>query len=316
MNILVTGAFGNIGTSAVQELLRQGHQARCLARKTKRNERAARRFAGKIEIAWGDIRRPADLEAAVAGQEVIVHLAYALPQFCNEQPDVAREINVNGTKYLLEAAKKQPRPPKFLFASSLTVFGYTQGQPPPRRVSDPVQATDSYTAHKLECEAMVQASGLEWSILRFADTPPHAPQPLMFEVPLDTRIEVLHTADAGLAIANAVTCEAIWGNILLIGGGPRCQIYYRDYLGKVFAALGLRPLPERAFSRKPYPTDWLDTEESQRLLSYQRSSFDAIVRDMARQFRFQRLFIPLLRPFLYHWMLRMSPYAGKQATDG
>src|SRR5690348_2306992 len=163
MNVLVTGAFGNIGTSAVQELLRQGHRVRCLVRQTRKNTRAARRFAGKLEIVWGDIRRPADLEAAAAGQDVIVHLAYALPQFCNEQPDVAREINVNGTKYMLEVARKQPCPPKFLFSSSLTVFGYTQDQPPPRRVNDPVQATDYYTAHKLECEAMVKTSGLEWS---------------------------------------------------------------------------------------------------------------------------------------------------------
>lgn len=312
MNVLVTGAFGNIGTSAVQELLRQGHLVRCLGRKTKKNERIARRFAGRIEIAWGDVRRPADLEAAVTGQGVIVHLAYALPQFCNDHPDVAREINVTGTKYLLEAARKQPRPPKFVFSSSLTVFGYTQDQPPPRKVSDPVQATDDYTVHKLECEALVQASRLEWSILRFADTPPHAPQPLMFEVPLNTRIEVLHTADAGLAIANAMACEAVWGKVLLIGGGPDCQIYYRDYLSKVFAALGLRSLPERAFSTKLYPTDWLDTEESQRLLNYQRYSFDAIVRAMAHQFRFQRHFIPLLRPYLYHWMLSMSPYYRKR----
>ena len=133
MNVLVTGAFGNIGTSAVQELLRQGHQVRCLARNTKRNERAARQFAGKIEIAWGDIRRPADLEAAVAGQDVIVHLAYALPQFCNEQPDVAREINVNGTKYLLDAARKQPRPPKFTATQRAIEERRVGGNPPKLR---------------------------------------------------------------------------------------------------------------------------------------------------------------------------------------
>ncbi len=59
MRILLTGAFGNIGMSTLQELLRQGHQVRCFVPRHKANERTARRFAGKIELIQGDIRRPA-----------------------------------------------------------------------------------------------------------------------------------------------------------------------------------------------------------------------------------------------------------------
>ncbi len=311
MRILITGAFGNIGTSAIHELLQQGHQVRCFARKNKANERTSKRFARNVEIFWGDVRRPAELEAAVAGQEVIVHLAYILPPYCNEHPKEAHETNVDGTRNVIDAARKQARPPKILFSSSLDVFGFTQDQPPPRKVTDPVQATDAYSTHKLECEEMVQTSGLEWLIFRLADTPPvkmYSPQPMMFEIPLNTRIEVLHTYDAGLAIANAMTCEAAWGKMLLVGGGPPCQIYYRDYLGKIFQVMGLHMLPEGAFTTRPYCTDWLDSEESQRLLLYQRYSFNDIVRQTAHQLRFQRPFVPLARPLVNRWLLRMSPY--------
>jgi len=45
----------------------------------------------------------------------------------------------------------------------------------------------------------------------------------MFDVPLDNRMEYAHTRDVGLAMANAVSSEEVWGKILLIGGGARCQ---------------------------------------------------------------------------------------------
>ena len=39
MKVLLTGAFGNVGTSALEELLERGHQVRCFDLKTKVNEK-------------------------------------------------------------------------------------------------------------------------------------------------------------------------------------------------------------------------------------------------------------------------------------
>ena len=311
MRILLTGAFGNIGMSSLQELLRQGHQVRCFVRKHRANKHVARRFAKQIEVAWGDVRRREDLESAVQDQDVIIHLAYILPPESDDDPAVAYETNVNGTRNVLEAARKLATPPKILFSSTFDVFGFTQDQPPPRKVSDPVQATDNYTEHKITCEEMVKTSGLEWAIFRFADVPPlvlRHPHPIMFRISLDTRIEVIHSYDAGLAVANAMKCEQVWGTLQLIGGGPSCQIYYRDYLGSMLEVMGIGMLPERAFSTKPYCTDWLDTTESQHLLHYQRSSFEDIIRDLSQLVGYRKYFVPLVRPAVRRWILRMSPY--------
>ena len=70
---------------------------------------------------------------------------------------------------------------------------------------------------------------------------------------------------------------------LLIGGGPRCQIRYRDYLFGMLDVMGIGPLPERAFTTEPYCTDWLDSEYSQQRLQYQRHSFQEVVDDIARE---------------------------------
>jgi nucleoside-diphosphate-sugar epimerase len=311
MKILLTGAFGNLGSSALPELLRQGHQVRCFILPGKKYKDLARRFAGQIEIVAGDMRNPADLQAAVQDQEAIIHLAYILPPDTEEQPEVAQAVNVDGTRYLLEAASSLPTPPKFFFASSLDVFGPTQHLPPPRKVTDPVQASDAYSAQKIACEEMVKASGLPWTIFRFADIPPvtmRSPHPIMYRVPLETRFEMVHTYDAGLAIANAMQTEAVWGKIMLIGGGANCQILYRDYLKRSLEIMGIGMLPESAFSQEPYVTDWLDTEESQRLLSYQRATFEDIMRDLERIAGFTRVLATIARPAARWWLLRMSPF--------
>jgi len=314
LKILLTGAFGNIGFSTLQELLKQGHSVRSFDLKNRQTQKKARQVAGKTEIIWGDIRDAKQVAGMVIDQDVIVHIAAILPPDLDDRPEEAFAVNVEGTRYLLEAARQQPRPPKFLFSSSLDVFGYTQDKPPPRKVTDPVAATDAYTTHKLQDEEMIKSSGLIWSIYRFADVPPLAsrkPHPIMFRIPLNTRFDMLHTTDAGLAIANGLAHDEIWGRVWLIGGGPRCQIYYRDYLEGMMSVMGIGKLPENAFGHDPYCTDWLDSEESERLLRYQRHSFNEIIAELVQYAAPggpMKLLMPIVLPFVRRWLLRMSPY--------
>ena len=113
MKVLLTGAFGNIGRSTLDELLRQGHTVRCFVSRRKSHERTARRYEGKIELIQGDIRQSADLTKAVQDQEVIVHLAYMIPPPSEDNPLLAHSINIDGTRNLLRAARKLPNPPNF-----------------------------------------------------------------------------------------------------------------------------------------------------------------------------------------------------------
>ncbi len=314
MRILVTGSWGNIGSHTVRELVRQGHTVRAFDLETPRNVETARPYREKVEIWWGDIRDPGAVAQAVDGQDLIVHLACIIPPGTDENPTLAYQVNVEGTKYIVEAAQKQANPPRLLYASSLDVFGHTQHLPPPRRVTDPIQATDQYTAHKIECEQYVRASSLDWAIFRFADVPPmkmRSAHPIMYRIPLDTRFEVIHPDDVALAIANAVNCPEVWGTISLIGGGNGCQITYREYLNGMLALMGIGALPESAFSTEPYCTDWLDTEASQRLLQYQRHSYQAILGDLKATMGLQPYLGRLIGPVARLYLLRLSPHYKK-----
>jgi len=322
MNILLTGAFGHIGSYTLEELLQRGHHVRCFDIQQPRTEAVARRFTQRqdphLEVFWGDVRDAEAVARAVAGQDVILHLAAIIPPQSNEEPELARQVNVEGTRNLLTAAEAQPRPPKFVLASTFDLFGPTRHLPPPRRVTDPVVPTDPYTEHKLAAETMVKASGLTWAIFRFSDVPHIAlreAHPIMYEIRPDTRFEVIHPRDLGLALANALECDAVWGKVLLLGGGPTCQTTYGEYLGKMLTAMGIGPLPAEAFTTAEYCTDWLDTEESQRLLQYQRASCDDIVNEVAALLGWRRLVMPLARPFARRSILKLSPYWKKQRQE-
>jgi nucleoside-diphosphate-sugar epimerase len=312
MRVLLTGPFGNIGSHTTAELIRQGYQVRAFDLRTPRTEEVARRFAGQIEVQWGDIRDAAAVKAAVQDQDVIVHLAAILPPQSDEQPQMAEQVNVGGMRNLIEAAKAQAKPPRFFFASSFDLFGHTVDQPPPRRVTDPVQETDEYTRNKIADEALIKQSGLEYIIERFCDVPDiKEPHPIMFRIPLDQRFEVVHGDDVALAIVNTLKTPEVWGQTILIGGGPRCQIRYRDYLYGMLDAMGIGLLPEEAFGTSPYCTDWLDTEYSQRLLNYQRHNADEIIQDVAREVGWKRYLAALTRPIVKRNILKMSPYWKK-----
>lgn len=136
----------------------------------------------------------------------------------------------------------------------------------------------------------------------------------MFDVPLDNRIEFGHVRDVAAPFATGLETEAIWGKLLLIGGGKRCQYLYRELVAGVLDAAGVGMLPARAFTRTPFPTDWLDTRESQRLLQYQERTVEDYARDLRALLGFRRHLVRLLRPVVRWWLLRYSPYWRRAET--
>lgn len=319
MNVLLTGAFGNIGISTLDELLRRGHAVRCFDLKSRSNKRIARRYRDRIEVKWGDLRNPGEVADAVEGQEVVIHLAFVIPKMSHtgveseSRPQWSYEVNVGGTRNLLQAMKALPSAPRILFTSSYHVYGRTQHLLPPRLVSDPVQPTEHYSRHKVLCEQMVRGSGLSWAIFRLSATLPLRLQldPGMFDVPLDNRMEFTHTRDVALAIANALESDQVWGQLWLIGGGLRCQYTYREIVSRSLSAMGLGMLPDEAFSSVPFATDWLDTMESQRVLNYQERDLGDYLQEMKATLGFRRHLVRVFRPLVRHWLLSKSEHYGR-----
>ena len=325
MKVLLTGPFGNIGQATLEALIHRGHQVRCFDVPTKQNKKVARQWRhSPIEIRWGDLRNLDDVRRAVEDRDVVVHLAFVIPTLSatgvnsEENPDWAYEINVGGARNIIQAIKEQSPRPRMLFTSSLHVFGRTQHLPPPRRAADAVAPAEHYSRHKMQVERLVRESGLTWAIFRLGAAMPVRMifDPAMFDVPLDNRIEFVHRRDAARAIANALERDEVWGDLWLIGGGPRNQYIYRDMAAKILDAMGVGMLPDEAFSATPYPTDWLDTERSQSVLEFQRLTLDDYVAEMRQKLSWRRGLVKAFRPLVRAWLLSKSPYYRQARAGG
>jgi dihydroflavonol-4-reductase len=101
MKALVTGATGFVGAAVARALVRTGVEVRVLARP----DSDLRNLDGlPVERVAGDLRDPASLRKALAGCRQLYHVAahYAL---WAKDPSIFYDINVAGTRNLLEAAR-------------------------------------------------------------------------------------------------------------------------------------------------------------------------------------------------------------------
>lgn len=99
--VLVTGASGFIGTALTPALVAAGHLPRLLLRRRPPNAPPA-----PSEVAIGDLTEPATLRAALEGCESVVHLGAATSAGALA-PALARRVNVDGARALIEACRGQ-----------------------------------------------------------------------------------------------------------------------------------------------------------------------------------------------------------------
>ena len=153
MNILVTGAFGNVGLSTIDELIKRNHQVRVIERYNKNNRKIAKKYKSNLEIIWGDLKNYNDVKKAVEGQDIVIHLAAIIPPLADVNPNLAESVNVGGTKNILEAIKEQLHKPKVIFTSSIAVYGDRRYNPM-IDVNDPLAPSkgDYYAVTKISAE--------------------------------------------------------------------------------------------------------------------------------------------------------------------
>ena len=323
MKVIVTGAFGNVGESALLALLDREYEITCFDIKTKRNEKLSKKLLekGPFKVIWGDITNIEDVKNALKDKDCIIHLAAIIPQMSEEKPELTKRVNIDGTRNLIEAAQELDHQPRFIFTSSISTHGPCMHRDPPRRADEELNPSDNYTSSKVECEKMLRESNLPWVIFRLAAVPPiklelnrtmFAMARTLFDMPLEQRVEFVYTKDVGIALASAVTADAIH-KTLLIGGGKESQMLARDFLSRTLGAYGLKMLPDIAFKIPKndddwFYTDWMDTEESQRILQFQNVSFDDFLEKTKKDLGKKKYLLKLVSPIAYWYLKRSSPY--------
>ncbi|MBT8470921.1 MAG: NAD(P)-dependent oxidoreductase [Deltaproteobacteria bacterium] len=315
MRVLVTGAFGRLGLEGIERLLNEGHSVIAFDVSDRRNRKAARRFEDRVRIVWGDIRSRADVLAAVVDCDAIIHNAGVLAPASELHRELAYAVNVGGTKNMIDAMRRMNAPPVIVFASSLAVCGPRVPGGSPLTGDLQAVGTDNYSANKAMCEKLLRESGLPYVIFRIGvsvgvraaagDLSPDVFR-LLFSINPDTRLEWVHPEDVALAQVRAIECRGALGKTLMIGGGESCRLTFGEFYGAVFEATGVGRFPLEAYGSGAYYCDWMDTDESQSLLAYQRISFDEFIARLRKASRFTRPLAHMFAPLIRGYMLRYS----------
>ena len=143
MRLILTGAGGFVGL-AVNAALARHHEV--VAIDTGLN--------GVLGVE-GDLCEPATLDAAFAhGCDAVIHLATVPGGAAELTPLGARRVNVDATMALVDAAAGAGQCPRFIFASSIAVFG--NALPPVVDDATPVAPTMVYGAHKAMMETWIE----------------------------------------------------------------------------------------------------------------------------------------------------------------
>jgi dihydroflavonol-4-reductase len=142
MKVFVTGATGFIGASLLRELLKDGCRVRALARagSDRRNLDGL-----DVEIHEGDLRDRESLEKGLRGCEILYHAA-ADYRLWTRKPAEMYDINVGGTRAILEAALRQGLS-RVVYTSSVGTLG-NPGNGIPGTETTPVTLADMVGHYK------------------------------------------------------------------------------------------------------------------------------------------------------------------------
>jgi dihydroflavonol-4-reductase len=125
MTTLVTGATGFVGSAVLRRLLDTGHAVRALARPGSDRRNLQGLAAAVVE---GDLRDPRSLERALAGCELVFHVAADYRLWTRDPRDLY-ESNVAGTRNLLLAAA-EAGVRRIVYTSSVATLGlHPAGEP-------------------------------------------------------------------------------------------------------------------------------------------------------------------------------------------
>lgn len=166
---LVTGGAGFIGSHLVDGLLDAGYQVRVLDDLSTGDENNLAHRRGALKLLRGDLRDRDAVRAAVAGVDVVFHLAaISSVRLSIIDPVESIDVNVRGAMQVLQVAQESGVR-RVIIASSAAVYGDSDALP--LNESEPPRPLSPYAVHKLACEHLckvfTQMYGLETVALRY-----------------------------------------------------------------------------------------------------------------------------------------------------
>jgi len=281
--ILLTGAAGAIGYEILNKiaLLTEKYQITALVKNSNKHRKLIRKFENSIEVIYGDIRNKETTDKIAKNKDVVLHLAAVIPPEADFKKQMAEEVNYGGTLNLVKSLEKLSPHAFFVYSSSISVYG-DRLENPWIKVGDELKPSpnDEYARTKIKAERIIQDSKLNWTIFRLTATmhPGQKFDPLMFHMPLNTKLEICTTSDTATAFINAIEKSSqLNKRIFNLSGGKNCRVQYAEFLEKCFkiSGLGNQPFPVEAYATADFHCGYYeDSEVLNQILDFQKENIN------------------------------------------
>ncbi|MEU1972695.1 NAD(P)-dependent oxidoreductase [Microbacterium sp. NPDC019599] len=293
--VLLTGAAGNWGRATLREFLnRPEFWVRAFALPGAADRAVFDEFADaeNIEPFYGDLTNPADVARAVHGVDVVLHVGAVVSPIADENPALARRVNIGSMQNIIAAVMALPDPGAVAVVGIGSVAETGDRQEPRHwgRVGDPLRVSqfDEYGQTKIVAEKLLVESGLpRWAWLRqtgiFHPGMLEIRDPIMTHSPFTGVMEWVSVEDSArlLAGVSAVDVpEEFWGGIYNIGGGDDWRLTNWELQLAISAGMGVADV-RRWYDRNWFATGnfhghwYSDSDALERLVPFRRDSFAA-----------------------------------------
>lgn len=152
--VLVTGGAGYVGSNLVPKLLAAGYEVSVLDLYIYGDVFADLKSNPRLFETKGDLRKPSDVERALAGCDAVIHLACISndPSF-DLDPTLGRSINFDCFRPLVKASK-DAGVRQFIYASSSSVYGIKAEMDVTEDL--PLVPLTDYSKYKAMCEEVLE----------------------------------------------------------------------------------------------------------------------------------------------------------------
>ncbi|MBM4343620.1 MAG: SDR family oxidoreductase [Deltaproteobacteria bacterium] len=167
--VVITGGGGFIGSNLAHALVARGDSVAVVDNFSTGRKANLADLHGRVDVFEGDIRDRSLLAHALRGAQFVLHQA-ALPSVARsmEAPEDCHDVNVNGTLYVLEAARAAGVQ-RLVFAASSSAYGETPQLPKVETMAP--SPISPYGASKLfgetYCQIWTRCFGLPCVALRY-----------------------------------------------------------------------------------------------------------------------------------------------------
>ncbi len=322
LRILVTGASGTVGKEVVYQLLneKENYDVTVFDLKTKNSKKLFGQFGDNIRIYYGDIGNKETVAQACKDKDAIIHLAAIIPPLSDENHVLAEKVNVRGTRNLIKGIQSHSPSAFFLYSSSVSVYG-DRLQHPLIKTVDPLVPCerDFYAKTKLTAERLIREQLTHWTIFRLTaimGAHNHSASPLMFHMPLDTKMEICTPSDTARAFVHALRHQTeLEQHIFNLSGGANCRISYDEFIRRSFRISGLGKLNFKpgTFAKKNFHCGYYtDGDDLEKILHFRHDTIEDYF-DQLRQSvsPLQKGVTLLLRYFIKRRLQKLSePYGA------